>query len=190
MAIKTRELVVADKSLDEFLQKCENKKFQNNNTLDNMKFQWCLDVGGTWFATYDEGEIISLSGIHPWDYGRHFGTDEKSWRILFRGVQLEPRKIGLNRYHMQSHGFFYEIPMQIEWAMKRSLNPDNEYFYITTNTDNDNSGKMIRINKTFHHLEKTGLVKCLGVSEVYDVDQTVWELNQEKYKQIRERYEE
>ena len=81
MAIETRELVVADKSLDEFLQKCENKKFQNNNTLDNMKFQWCLDVGGTWFATYDEGEIISLSGIHPWDYGRHFGTDEKSWRI-------------------------------------------------------------------------------------------------------------
>ena len=90
---------------------------------------------------------------------------------------------------MQSHGFFYEIPMQIEWAMKRSLNPDNEYFYITTNTDNDNSGKMIRINKTFHHLEKTGMVKCLGVSEVYDVDQTIWELNVSKYKEIRTRYE-
>ena len=190
MTIETRELVVADKSLADFLAKCDKRNLQNNNTLDHMKFQWCIDNGGTWFATYIDDNIISLSGIHPWDYGRHYGTKDKSWRTLFRGVQLETRKIGINRHHMQSYCFYSQLPLQIEWAMKRSLNPDNEYFYITTNTENDASGKMTRINKTFHHLEKTGLVKCLGISEVYDTDQTVWELNQEKYKQIRERYEE
>ena len=185
MTIETKELVVADKSLDNFLRKCEQKNFKNNSSLDIMKFQWCLDTGGTWFATYVDGEIISFSGIHPWDHSRRHGC-----RILFRGVQLEPRKIGLNRHHMQSYGFYYHVPLQIEWAKKRSINPDNEYFYITTNTDYDMSGKMTRINKTFHHLEKTGIVKCLGVSEVFNVDQTTWELDQTKYNDIRARYPE
>ena len=47
-----------------------------------MKFDWCLDVGGMWFATYRNNDIISL-GIHPWENGRHFGTSERSWRALF-----------------------------------------------------------------------------------------------------------
>ena len=89
---------------------------------------------------------------------------------------------------MQSYCFHSQLPLQIDWVMRQSVNPNNEYIYITTNTENDASGKMTRINKTFFHLEKQNLVKHRGVSEVYNVDQTVWELNIEKYNEIRKRY--
>jgi len=188
MTTVTKELTSVDENLKKFLQKCDDKKFSNNNTLDSMKFDWCLDVGGMWFATYRNNDIISLSGIHPWENGRHFGTSERSWRALFRGVQIESNSIGLNKHHMQSYCFHSQLPLQIDWVMRQSVNPNNEYIYITTNTENDASGKMTRINKTFFHLEKQDLVKHRGVSEVYNVDQTVWELNIEKYNEIRKRY--
>ena len=66
MTTVTKELTSVDENLKKFLQKCDDKKFSNNNTLDSMKFDWCLDVGGMWFATYRNNDIISLSGIHPW----------------------------------------------------------------------------------------------------------------------------
>ena len=47
---------------------------------------------------------------------------------------------------------------------------------------------MTRINKMFFHLEKQELVKHRGISEVYNVDQTVWELNIGKYNEIRKHY--
>ena len=90
MTTVTKELTSVDENLKKFLQKCDDKKFSNNNTLDSMKFDWCLDVGGMWFATYRNNDIISLSGIHPWENGRHFGTSERSWRALSKVFKLSP----------------------------------------------------------------------------------------------------
>ena len=62
------------------------------------------------------------------------------------------------------------------------------FIYITTNTENDASGKMNRIDKTFFHLEKLELVKNLGTSEVFGVNQNTWILNINKYNEIRRQY--
>lgn len=168
----TKSITEVDDSLLEFLSECDKLGFNNNNSLESMKFQWCLDEGGMWYATYCDDKIISISGIHPWTDG---------YRALFRGAQLYPRDIGLNRYHMQSFCFHSQLPLQIEYALQNN----SGIIYVTTNVDNDNSGKMTRINRTFHHLEKFGLVTGFGTVQVYDVDQSIWMLDIAKYNEVR-----
>ena len=150
----------------------------NNCNADVMKFQWCLDNGGTWTGTLKDNKLISVSGIHPFKDG---------WRALFRGAQLESRPIGLNRYHMQSYGFHSHLPIQIEWAKKQS-DTDNPFIYITTNTENDMSGKMTRINKTFMILEQYDVIMPLGEENIFNVQQYLWLLNNNVYKKIRSNY--
>mgnify|MGYP004318752323 CR=1 FL=1 len=143
-----------------------------------MKFDWCADTGA-WFATRKNNKIISISGIHPWLNG---------WRALFRGVQTEARP-GLSRHHMSSYCFHSQLPLQIEWAKQQEKYPENLSIYITTNTETDQSGKMLRINKTFTHLERAGLVQNLGRAEAFNTLQNVWLLNIDKYTEIRESYD-
>lgn len=153
-----------------FIKKCNDLNYKNNNSLKSMKFQWCLNTGGAWHTTVDnDGNIISLSGIHPFKDG---------YRALFRGVQLYPRNVGLSKYHMQSHCFYYQLPYQIKFANESPV-------YITTNTINDASGKMTRIDNTFRHLQRVGLVDYISSEEVSGALQNVWKLNVEKYNAVR-----
>ena len=165
--------------LEQFCKQCESSGFHNNSSVDAMKFDWCISEGGAWFATYDNDKIISLSGIHPWLNG---------WRALFRGVQTQARP-GLSRHHMSSHGFHSQLPLQIEWAKQQERYPEDISIYITTNTETDRSGKMLRINKTFNLLERTGLVKNMGRAEAFHVVQNVWLLDVEKYTEVRKLYD-
>lgn len=168
--MKTSRIYEETSQLLSFIDTCSKLSYNNNSSLQSMKFDWCLETGGAWFITCNAlDEIISLSGIHPFKDG---------FRVLFRGVQLYPRKIGINKYHMQSHCFYYQLPYQIEFA-------DNKPMYITTNVINDASGKMTRIDKTFHHLENSGLVKHCGQDVIYNTLQNVWLLNTEKYFEKR-----
>ena len=153
-----------------FIDKCNTLYYKNNNSLKSMKFHWCLDNGGAWYATYDNNnEIISISGIHPFMDG---------YRALFRGVQFYSRDIGLSKHHMQSHCFYSQLPYQINFA-------NNLPIYITTNVENDASGKMIRIDKTFHHLHRVGLVDHVSQENIFNTLQNVWKLNVEKYSAVR-----
>lgn len=156
--------------LQAFIEKCNGLNYKNNNSLKAMKFQWCLDSGGAWYATVDDNsEIISLSGIHPFKDG---------YRALFRGVQLYPRDAGLNKYHMQSHCFYDQLPYQIKFA-------NGSPIYITTNITNDASGKMTRIDKTFRHLQRVGLVDHITQEGIFNTLQNVWKLNVGKYNAVR-----
>ena len=177
--IITKELHIVTPELENFLKTCEAKGFNNNSTLEDMKFDWCLEQGGMWYATYVDDRMVSVSGIHPWANG---------WRALFRGVQTESKKIGQNRHHMQSYCFHSQLPYQIDYASSKEKDLNNLFIYITTNTEHDASGKMNRIDKTFYHLEKIDLVKNLGVSEIFSVNQNTWILNVEKYNEIRRQY--
>ena len=100
-----------------------------------MKFDWCLDVGGMWFATYRNNDIISLK---EYIHGKMVDTLEhqKEAESVIPGVQIESNSIGLNKHHMQSYCFHSQLPLQIDWVMRQSVNPNNEYIYITTNTEN------------------------------------------------------
>jgi len=174
--IYTKELTEVTDQLIRFTQQCEKLGYNNNSSLEAMKFYWCLDNGGMWYATYDnQDEIISISGIHPFGDG---------WRGLFRGAQIKSRPCGLNRYHMQSYCFHSQLPYQIEWAERNTVEP---FIYITTNIDTDRSGRMGRVNKTFLTLEQYDIVYHLGNEEIYGVNQNMWLLDTAKYTTVRNR---
>ena len=166
----TKKITEADKALVDFTRRCDIMGYNNNNSLKAMKFDWCIETGGAWFATYDdEDDIISLSGIHPFKDG---------YRGLFRGAQLYPRNAGMNRYHMQSHCFYCQMPFQLEFAGEAPV-------YVTTNIYNDASGRMSKVDRTFHHLAKYGVVSHVGEEELYNTLQNVWVLNKERYTEVR-----
>ena len=156
------------KQVGDFVRECRRLGYDNNSSLIKMKWDWCLE-SGAWFATYIDDEIVSLSGIHPFEDG---------YRALFRGAQLRSRNVGLNRYHMQSYCFSAQLPLQLEYAQDKPV-------YITTNTDNDASGKMASVNRTFYHLAKLGVVDFVRADEIFYTQQNIWKLNNEKYNTIR-----
>lgn len=152
-----------------FVRKCEQLGYNNNSSLQNMKWDWCLE-SGAWFATYIDDKIISLSGIHPFEDG---------YRALFRGAQLYSRDVGLNRYHMQSYCFSEQLPLQLEYAGESPV-------YITTNIDHDASGRMSGVNRIFYHLAKHDIVDFVRTDEVFYTKQNIWKLNNENYNAIRQ----
>ena len=163
--------------IEKFLSKCAEKNYNNNKSLEAIKFDWCIKEGGCWWATYKNKDIISLSGIHPFKDG---------YRALFRGAQLEPRPYApINKYQMQIWGMYAHLPMQIEWAGWQG----NNNIYITTNVYNDASGTMNRMHKSFQALERGGVVKYCGDEEIFFTQQSVWKVNIKKYFEVRKIYE-
>ena len=81
---------------------------------------------------------------------------------------------------MSSYPFAEHLPLQMEWAEIIKDDPDVP-IYITTNTENDASGKMLRINKVFHLLEKTKIVDFMGEDNVYYTKQNIWKVNKKEY---------
>jgi hypothetical protein len=166
----TQQLHSVDSRLENFIKTCNDLGYTNNGDLKSLKFEWCLDNGGAWWGTYDKDNTqISMSGIHPFKDG---------YRALFRGVQLYSRNIGLSRYHMQSHCFYYELPEQIKFAKDKPI-------YITTSFSSDASGRMNKVDKIFYHLESAGIVTYYGSELVYNTLQNVWVLDTERYFEVR-----
>tara|TARA_B110000971_G_scaffold143693_1_gene146827 strand:- start:662 stop:892 length:231 start_codon:yes stop_codon:yes gene_type:complete len=73
--------------------------------------------------------------------------------------------------------FYYHLPLVIEST--------TEPIYITTNTENDASGSMLRLNKLYYILEKRGIVDHISEEELFGVEQNVWRLNKEAYLNAR-----
>lgn len=159
-----------DERMQRYVDACSELGYKNNDSKIVMKFDWCVQTGGAWFASVDEdNEIFSISGIHPFKNG---------YRVLFRGSQLYPRQCGLNKYHMSSWCFYEQLPAQIKFAAGSPV-------YVTTNIDNDASGKMNKINTLFGYLERQGIVKHVSTEEVFYVMQNVWQLNVDRYYEVR-----
>mgnify|MGYP001251557042 CR=1 FL=1 len=170
----TEPITKVSSRLNDYIAQCKLLGFKNNETLELMKWDWCLDQGGMWHATYDNQTIVSITGTHPFKDG---------YRALFRGAQLWHRRVkGLNRYQMQSWGIYDHLPLQIKFANGKPI-------YITTNISNDASGRMNRIHNSFKQMAKGGMVDYVGDEEVFYTQQSIWKLNNDKYFEIRKRYE-
>lgn len=168
----TEELKQVTPALEDFIEQCTLLGWKNNSSLKELRWEWCLE-SGMWYATYNDGKIISLTGIHPFKDG---------YRALYRGAQLSPRPIkGLSRYQMQSWGIYDHLPLQIEFAKGKPL-------YITTNIDKDNSGRMNRIHKSFTAMAKGGMVDYIDDEKIFNALQSVWKLNVNRYFEIRNRH--
>lgn len=165
---ETRELLTANSDVLDFVEKCDKLNYKNNNTLNAMRWDWVYDNGGTWYGTYDKGSIVGLSGVHQFLDG---------YRALYRGCQLYSIPGGLTKNHMNCWMFRYHLPQII----KRF---PNSPIFITTNTDNDASGKMLKLNRLYKILEKRGLVnKSLEDEKLFGVNQIIWELNIDAYQE-------
>jgi hypothetical protein len=140
----------------------------NNADLDAMKYDWVKKHNGEWWAVYHNDIIVSMAGCHEFHDGH---------RMLFRGVQTMPAQTGLSKQHMTSIPWKYILPDQLKWAGSSETKPA----YITTNVENDASGKMNRTDRLFHLLAKQGIVKFFTEEEIYGQRQSVWKLNIGKY---------
>lgn len=166
--IKTIQLHKVTPDFEAFVSKCASLGFKNNESLKELRWDWVLEEG-QWFVTYDNNQIVGLSGVHPFKDGV---------RALYRGAQLYSIPGGLTRNHMNCWMFYYHLPLVIDLY-------NNVPIYITTNTDRDRSGKMLRLNKLYYLLEKKGIVSLTSTEQVFNAMQNVWKLNTEQYLKLR-----
>ena len=145
--------------------KCAELGYENNRDLQAMKYEWCLDNGGAWWAVYEEDYIVSVAGAHPFQGG---------YRFLFRGAQIKGNP-GLSKTHRTSIPWATIMPEQISWAS--GVSTSETPAWITTNVSHDASGKMNRIHRVLKLLEKQGIVEYSDTCLVYGVEQTIWRLN-------------
>ena len=155
---------------------CQDMGYLNNADLEAMKYDWCKKHNGEWWAAYHNDIIVAMAGCHEFHDGH---------RKLFRGVQTMPAQHGLSKKHMTSIGWKWILPEQLKWAGSSDKQPA----YITTNVENDASGKMNRTDRLFHLLAKQGVVDFFTEEEIYGQRQSVWKLNIDKYYETRKSYE-
>lgn len=171
----TKRLFQIDDKIIDFVNECNKLNFKNNKDLKSMKWDWCIDQGGAWFGTFtdDNDKIISITGIHPFKDG---------FRALFRSAQLCPRPTtGLSKYLMHSWAIYDHLPLQIEFSNGKPL-------YITTNIENDASGKMNRVHRSFFIMSKGNMVEYIGDEEIFYARQSIWKLNVDRYYEIKSIY--
>lgn len=166
--IETKRIYTKSEELNDFILKCAELDYKNNNSYEAMRFDWCLD-NGAWFATFKDNEIISISGAHEFRDG---------YRAMFRGVDLEVRFTGLDKYHMSCWCWYDHLPLVIELA-------DGKPIYTSTNTHTDHSGAMSKMDRVMKLMSKAGLVEHVEHTEVYGVLQNVWKVNVDRYLEVR-----
>lgn len=156
--------------LEDFCKKCQRLNFNNNSSLLAMKYEWCLNTGGQWWAVYRNQEIVSVAGAHPFKEG---------YRLLFRGVQTMPATKALSKKHLTSMPWSLIMPNQITWAS--GVITQETPAYITTNVSHDESGKMNRTHRVLQLLKKQNIVDYCGDEEIYHTMQSIWRLNIGEY---------
>ncbi len=166
--------------LRSFCQKAEALGYENNSSLDAMKYDWCKEIG-KWLCAIDNDEIVAVAGSHPLPE-----VSKNAWRILFRGCELPNKNShkGLSKYNWYSITWREFIPHFI------NLHPHKE-LYITTNIENEHSnGKASRNHKLMGLLAKQNILHKYADMSIYYTEQTVWKLNIEKYSLHRKELDE
>lgn len=170
-------------SLEKFCKLCQEQGYKNNQSLDAIKLEWCLDQGGQFFLTYIDDIIVSISGCHPLPE-----ISKDTYRILFRGATLHQYQnhLGImSKTHMTSIPFYTHIPLAINWTNLLG----NKQLVITTNWDNSNVVSMNKSHKVLGLLAKQGIVDCLiEKTELFYTEQTVWQLNKDRYTEVRNQF--
>ena len=167
-------------ALEIFCQQAKDIGYENNTSLEAMKFNWCNDWG-KWFCAIKNNKIIAVGGCHPLPE-----VSPDAWRILFRGCELPNKDThkGLSRYNWYSITWREFIPQFIKWCPSKEL-------YITTNIDNEHSnGKATRNHKLMGLLAKQNILDKHNDMVLYYTEQTVWKLNISEYTRRRKELDE
>lgn len=166
-----------DLDLDEFYAEAARRGFDNNSSQKKMID--CLKNEREWsvWILYQNNKPMGSVAAHSFD--NIMGPN--SYRICVRtcilphdrkyNAVISARRAIIGHQNLTSQFF---IPKCIEWAGK------DKNLYITSNENSSGSQRMVH-TIFFPTLEKTGVMK--RVCEVYyrGTDQTVWQLNTEKF---------
>jgi hypothetical protein len=158
--------------LEVFCQKAWQLGYTNNASLKAMKYDWCKE-NGEYFCAIKDDRIVAVAGCHTLPE-----VDDNAWRILFRGCELpgsSPYK-GLNKGDWNSITQRDFIPKFIDYIPSKEL-------YISTNINNEHSGKALRNHKLMNILAKQ---KDAYIDYIYDMilnktEQSIWKLNIDQY---------
>ena len=158
------------KDIKIFCNKCKQLNYENNQSLESIKYDKLDGNYGIWIGTFNNDELISLSGVHKLFDGV---------RVHFRGAtlpQYAPKGLGKNVVK-QIFQYRYHLPFQIIWGYN---NIKDCKFYITTNVEK--TGHLNRMDKVILPLsEKQGIVKFVRQDEVFSTLQNIWQVNVESY---------
>lgn len=166
--------------LKDFCRSANLAGFQNNASLEKMKFGGTYDMGEVprFWGVIKNNQLISVSGCHHWKDEHGAPT---MMRCLFRSATLPEFNgvvPGLSKYHMNSLPFSVMLPFQIDVGLSEGV----KHFYITTSNGNhDASGKMKRTHRALQLLEKLQIVKYAGDEIFYSTPQTKWEIHVDNY---------
>jgi hypothetical protein len=161
--------------LEIFCKEAEELGYNNNSSLEAMKYYNIKIFEGEYFCAIKDDKIVAVAGCH-----RFPAVNENAWRVMFRGAQLPGHhSYGISKYHMDAITWRDILPAQIEFC-------DTDELYITTNVEHDASGKMNKIHRLFQNLCKVGLVECYKETAIIEyTEQSVWKLNIDEYNTRR-----
>ena len=160
--------------LDTWFVECTERGFENNLSVEAMRFDWVLKQGGKWWGSMERGRVVSVSGAHP-----HFLD---GWRLTFRGAQLEARKgVKWNPFFTHVHHWYDHASYQLEYA--QSVAGKNVLVYSSTpvQASDAHSPHSHNYHKNSFLAAEVGLLECMGDKKVYGKLQTVWKYNVEVF---------
>lgn len=169
--------------LQNFCHKCKQAGYENNSSLEAMKWNGIYDLPdrARFWALIVNNEIVGISGVHKFN--------NKKLRCLFRSAVLPNFQNivpGISRNHMNSAPFSILLPYQISWGIQNNY---EEFFITTSHGSHDVSGKMSRTHKALSLLSKRHVVDFYSTEVVYNIPQTIWHLNLQKYMEILKKFE-
>lgn len=160
--------------LKKFCRKCAKAGFQNNSSLELLKWGGHVDLKEPphFWALLVNDEIASISGSHY--FGDH-APGIRQIRCLFRSATLPKYSNlipGISKNHMNSIPFSLLMPHQL----LHSFEQGDHIFYITTSNDHDASGKMARTHRALYLLSKRRIVDFESEEIIYSTPQIKWRL--------------
>lgn len=158
-----------------FCQKCKLAGYKNNQSLRDLKWGDVYDLPSQpeYWAVYQDDQIVSIAGCHK------FQENSNTLRCLFRAATVPTFKNtvkGLSKTHINSLSK-YILPKQIVYGLENNYTD----FVITTNKENDSSGKMLKTHRVYEYMAANKVVEYLGDIEYLHTMQSVWKINVGRY---------
>jgi hypothetical protein len=174
--VLTKVFEVTDPSiLHAWFAECTKRGFNNNISVEAMRFDWVLEQGGRWWASMENGKIIAISGTHP-----HFLD---GWRIMFRGAQLTSRKnIEWSPSFSHIHMWYDHALHQIDYVESNG-GKDIPCYCSSDSQSSSDSSTSARYYKNFKLAAEIGIIENLGHKKIYNELQNVWRIHKATLKE-------
>ena len=179
-----KQIYKDDPLLPDFIERCIMHGYNNNSTLDKIKFDYFEH--SAFFAGIEDDKIKVFSGVHNFEYdNKHY------WRVGFRAVTLYDDKFNpkpSNNFRKISFSAGVLFTLEMKWV---EHNYNTGTFIITSN-DNQNEVDTAGRSHMFDTIAKRNRVS--GCTLLYDkitylnTVQNVWLLDRDLWFSDYQKY--